>query len=274
MTEVSAVIHDQLDRIVLAVYLGYAELGVYHLNYCVAQYLGALLATSFNSAFNPFANQIYDASGASEYRMRIKGTVRPLRYASAAIIAGIFAFGSDVVRLMVSGDKARPDIFVIVATTFALLPLAGVLTYGLALRKKANILLVTLLISCAVNLGVNLFLVPRIGVIGAAYATAVSFGSLWLTRLALTPKETIPVESSMDFVKPAISGLVTCMIVMSLDARLSNVVLRLGVGGLVFAVVFSGLAFFLDRELREQMLALSGRILRQQAWRRYPFAER
>ncbi len=265
MTEMASVIHDQLDRIVLVVYLGYVELGVYHLNYSVAQYLGVLLATSFNPAFSPFANQIYDTFGPSEYCRRIKVMFRPLRYASAAILAGVFAFGPDVVRIMISREKARPDIFIIVAATYALMPMAGVLTYGLSLLKKAKTQLITLLASCVINLGANIFLIPRLGVVGAAWATAISFSALWLTRLALTPKETIPLESAMDFVKPAIVGLVTCGTVVVLQVRFNNVVLRLGTGGLVFAVVFCGLALSIDGEMRQQALTMACKLWRRLA---------
>jgi len=253
LTEISSVLHDQLDRLIIAWYLGYVDLGVYHLNYSVAQYVGVVMASSFNPAFAPFANHLYDRSGAAEYRKQVSRISRLLLYATAAVLAGVWVFAPDLVPLFVGRDKARPDLFIIVACTYALAPLAGLLTYGLSLCKRTDVLLGTLVASCTVNLGVNLFLIPRIGVMGAAYATAASFLTLWLSRLAYTPRHTIPLDQLRGLFQPGLVAFTACITTRHLLVPLSAPILRLGVGGLLFMTVFCVLTFLLDRPLADEV---------------------
>jgi O-antigen/teichoic acid export membrane protein len=253
LTEVSSIVHDQLDRLLLAYYLGYVELGVYHLNYSVAQYLGAVMASSFNPAFAPYANHLYDQCGPMEYRQRIAAIVHPLLYVTAAILAGICAFAPDVVPLFIGTDKARPDLFVIIAFTYALAPLAGTLTYGLALRKKAGVLLGSLVASCVVNLCVNVLLIPRMGLTGAAYATAASFCALWITRLAVTPRGTIPVDRLTSLLRPALIALAAYAVTMGVRAQFGLPMLRIASGGLCFGVVFCSLTLLLDPRIVDSL---------------------
>ena len=163
------------DRYVLKALAGPAEVGVYDLAARLAGLLNVLVVQSFGQAFAVLGMKALAEPGAAPFYRR---TVR-LYVALAGWAALALSLGAYDAALVLSGDAdytgAEPMV----------LPLAlGFLAYGLyivfantlyaagATRAVAG----TLVAAVAVNLGLNVLLVPVAGGVGAALATLVAYG--------------------------------------------------------------------------------------------------
>ncbi len=67
--------------------------------------------------------------------------------------------------------------------------LGGIVTAGLLLHKRTMTILTLNLIALVVNVILNLFWIPRFGVMGAVYATFVSFMALLIAKYRFCPRE-------------------------------------------------------------------------------------
>lgn len=264
LSELASVIHDQIDRLLLRAYLPFSAVGLYTLNYSVAQYPGALLASGFSAAFSPVANRTYDSHGAPAFTARAREALRPLLYLAAATLAALIGVSTELLTLVVGNDKASPIVFLWIAATYLMTPAAVALTYGLTLRRRVRALLTTTLLSAAINVSANVLLIPTHGIQGAAIATAISFVFLWGTRLLLTPRELVPLKEVGDVMRPLSAGLVAVSTIWLLDLARLPPQAAVVVGSLTAIGVVGIMGTLFDRELRRQcrakLTAVVGRV--------------
>lgn len=174
------------DRRILDLFVSRAELGIYQLGYTFGA--GVKFALSaFEPAWQPF---VYA-------RIREKDAPRTLaRVASwsfAAFVAVGLAFAvlsRELVRLMTPRNHA----FWAAAPVVPVVTLAYVFhgafllgSVGIAIRKKARYYPLITGVAAAVNVAANFLLIPRLGILGAAWATVLSYAlmagmGLWISQ--------------------------------------------------------------------------------------------
>lgn len=124
----------------------------------------------------------------------------------------------------------------------------AVLAAGLFLHKKTARTSVAALVAAAANLGLNLLLVPHMGILGAAVATAIAYTGLLVALCVMSFRLlpfALPWGALLRF--SLISALMYASIAwIELGQPLWTLVARVGVG----AAVFAGLALGVDRRTR------------------------
>jgi O-antigen/teichoic acid export membrane protein len=156
-----------------------AAVGIYSFGYLIGQGV-ALVAISFNAAWVPF----WYARGDGERGPRL------LREATTLVMGGltalavaVAAFAPELTRLLATrrwGDEALGAIDVTVIVTFASLiyGLYFMLVSTIFLRRRTAALPLITLAAGLTNLTVNLLLIPRLGITGAAWATLAGYAML------------------------------------------------------------------------------------------------
>lgn len=168
---------DRSDRFIIAHFLGDAAVGRYSTHYA----LGSLLTFLFGplqTTLIPRVNQMWDEDA--------KGAVRTLEtsmrvYVLVALpgIAGIGALAEPVLAVMTSKEVAEGS------RLSTLLIAAGVATWGFSIlvssvfyaNKETKIVSLYTMLTAALNLGLNVLLVPRIGVLASGLVTFVSYAA-------------------------------------------------------------------------------------------------
>jgi len=159
------------DRLILQHYRPLSEVGIYSLAYSFGS-LMLLLTVSLSQVWSPL---FFEASRA--------GQIDTLRETSSSLIAGLTAIAC------VGAVIARPVIHAFLDARYAaaasLVPLilAAYLMnsfyYLFELQafqqKRTTIVAVVTLFACAINVGANIWLIPRWGVFGAAFATIAAY---------------------------------------------------------------------------------------------------
>ena len=166
------------DRWLLGILLGLAAapalaaIGVYSLGYQLG-YAIALVAVSVNAAWLPFVYRVGNGP-AGPGIVREATTIFVAGYFTLAAAVAILA--PDLVALVAPPDWAEAaDITVIVAFASAVNATGLMLASGIYLVRDTRRMPLLTAIAAAVNVGLNVLLIPRAGIIGAAWATLAAY---------------------------------------------------------------------------------------------------
>lgn len=187
-------IQNLADRRILAAFVSRADVGLYHQGYTLGA--GVKFALSaFEPAWQPF---VYAGIGKPDARLML---ARVVTYAWAVFLGLGLVFavlGRELLQALTPFNHdfwaAAPVIPVVVlAYLFHGAFLLG--SVGIAISKRARYYPVITAVAAAVNLAGNLALIPRFGMLGAAWATVLSYavtaglGFLFSQRLYPIPLE-------------------------------------------------------------------------------------
>jgi O-antigen/teichoic acid export membrane protein len=165
--------YSKIDTPLIALLRGPAEAGVYYAGYGVM--FGAL---SFSG---PFTRAAIPEMARAQARGGDGGMPQTLRVSllgaamGCVLAAGIAAAASELLgfvygRAFMSGGQALAVLSLSLAATFA----STVLQQRLVVDDRQRILTVMAVVAAVTNVGLNLLLIPRVGIVGAAWATVTS----------------------------------------------------------------------------------------------------
>lgn len=255
-----------VDRLLLPLYgISLGDRGLYAVANRLASAL-SLLTTPFQNAWGPLSLAIRDDAEA------------PRTYARVLTYFAVIGLGLALALGLFAGEILAILAFLIGKADYvAAAPYVPVLSYyvvangatvavgvGVYLAKRTDVLGWTTLVGAATNLALNLALIPRFGVWGAAWATALGYGLVPLTLyLAAQRIHPIPYEPWRLLATLAIQGglLFAGVQIRSgsawLDATLKLGLLLVYIGLLVLVrVLRPGEAHFLLGVLRRPRAAL------------------
>jgi O-antigen/teichoic acid export membrane protein len=166
------------DRFVIAPLLGDAEVGAYAAGYQVAARILDIIFAWGSAAIMPLLLAAYERGGAKEV-MPIARDGYAVRLGIGAPAAVGIALLAEPICTILIGENLRDRAIAIVPW----IALAGLFTgmcdyfsEAFVLSKKALERALLMLVPTILNLGLNIILLPRIGLMGAVYATVAAYG--------------------------------------------------------------------------------------------------
>ena len=160
------------DRFVMTRYLPLPEIGVYSMGVSFGL-IEKIALGAFESAWAPF----YYATAREPDARRVFSTVTTYGVAALALMtAGLSAIASDLLDLVTGGQYVS-------AAGVVTWTAVGVFFYGVYLLTSIGLNItahtryypVSTAIGAAVNIGLNVWLIPRFGIIGAAWANGAAY---------------------------------------------------------------------------------------------------
>ena len=164
------------DRYVLNYYAGAAVVGVYSAGYNVAEKLIRLFSEVVMRAVLPVVVETFEKGSEEQAWILLHNLLAIYLVVMSPVALGIAAVADDFVRVFFQPyfwSTAR--IMPWVAAGAFCLGVTRYLNKPFELKEKTSWLLYVTIFASVVNVGINLVLVPRIGVMGAAYATLISY---------------------------------------------------------------------------------------------------
>lgn len=167
------------DRYILKLLANYKEVGLYDLGYRVAGIINVFLVQSFSLAFLPQAYKFFGEEGDKRYFSKM------LTYFVLVLCwtgLGISFYGEEAIKILALNPDFWPAYKVIPIIVFAFI-FSGAKTVtniGLFLKNKTQYVALNTIIAALLNIGLNFALIPEYGMMGAAYATLISFFVLFL----------------------------------------------------------------------------------------------
>ncbi|MEP6907563.1 MAG: oligosaccharide flippase family protein, partial [Pseudoxanthomonas sp.] len=191
VNEIATVLLISIDRIMLKGMLDdFAVVGIYTIGYSLALQVSMLMHAALSESFIPVANRTYETEGPAGVRALKSKVLFPMVYASIGVGVAIWCVGSEAVQAISGADKALSGpVFAWIGMIYALYPLFDIAGYGLLLHKRSMTVLYLTFCVAALNISLNFWLIPTIGMMGAVYATAASYALLGVSIYALCPRD-------------------------------------------------------------------------------------
>lgn len=173
-------ISDSSDRYILEFFWGASVIGVYAISYKIPSII-SILSTILTSAWQISA---VDDFGSEESRDFFSDVYQ--KYASVYVMAasGIILFIKVIAKILFSGEfyeAWKYAIVLMVAVVFQ--ALNGFLGIIYAASKKTKTIFITTVLGAGSNIVLNILMIPKMGALGAAVATMISYMVVWITRL-------------------------------------------------------------------------------------------
>jgi O-antigen/teichoic acid export membrane protein len=257
VNEIATVALISIDRVMLKWMLDdYAIVGIYTIGYSLAIQVSIFMSASLSESFLPVANRLYATDGAAAVRALKAKVLLPMTYASIGIAAAIWSVGSEVLGAVSGPDKvASGPVFAWIGALYALYPLFEIGGYGLLLHKRTMVVLRLTLVAAAINIGLNLALIPALGMMGAVYATAVAYGFLGIAMCALCPRDLLQLPDARSLVIAlASAALFLAAIDISGLFGLASAWPRLFTAGGLWLVLYVVPVVLVDRRMRAMLL--------------------
>ncbi|MEO0548691.1 MAG: oligosaccharide flippase family protein [Pseudomonadota bacterium] len=172
------------DRFLIALFLGEAAVGEYAAGYGVADKTVLLICSWAAIAASPLIMAAYETGGRDAAREEARGLISTLLLLGVPAAAGIAMVAEPLAEVLIGEDVRAGATTIIPWIAFAGL-LNGLLAHYFSevfqLAHKTLQLTLLMLIPAGLNIALNLILIPNYGLMGAVFATLISYGAGVLT---------------------------------------------------------------------------------------------
>jgi O-antigen/teichoic acid export membrane protein len=189
--ELTSVVFGFADRLMLRGLTGdLHDVGVYTIGQGLAIAVSTVVGATLAQAFTPTAVRLYESEGPAAVvdlkRRMLDVWLMAVSVGSALLLCA----GGDFMVLMAGPDKAGSGpVFVTVALAMIWYSLLDIAQYGMLLQRRAARHLSITLVATLLKLALNVPLILRFGVMGAAWASVASYAVLaWLQYRQCPPE--------------------------------------------------------------------------------------
>ena len=238
-------IYFRADALLLSVLKDSEEVGIYGVAYRFYEMTVPFPAFFLAPVFPLMSAAAVSVAGPAEFVGLLQRSFDVLVIAAAGIVALAVPLAPDLVRLVAGhefADSALPLRILMVGAAFSFL--ASLFIYALIALDRQRLVLLLTLVALAVNLGLNLALIPRYGYTAAAAIATGTQGVIVVGALYLVFRYTQFVPGVRVLARTAAAGgaVLATLIVLP-----TPFVVSLAVGGLLYALLL--VALRVDREL-------------------------
>lgn len=189
LSELSSIVLAFSDRYLIQWFAGTERLGIYVAGYTLGMYIADLVRQPLQQAVMPVYLRLFAEQGEKATADFIRDATGYAALAALPVFAGFLAVREDLVVLAASAKYRE-------AAAIAPWVLGSVLLYGCQplfaagfyLRRRTVLFSGIILAGGAANIAVNLWLIPRFGIAGAAWSTAGSYVAVTLAMAAASQR--------------------------------------------------------------------------------------
>lgn len=238
------------DRFLLKYFCDLQEVGIYSLGYKFAMVLGMLIGQPFYQVWSPHMFSIAKTKDAPRTYSRIfTYFVFVLVFAGL----GLSVLIKDILKIMVTPKFFEAyKVVPIVVIGYIFYQVYYLLPIGIHLEKKTKWLAAIVTFAASVNVVLNWFLIPRYGMMGAAWVTAVSFLCLPVTTYFISRRYYFIHYEFKRIALILFSAVTLYLFANSIDTRnvFLSIALKTGLV-LLFPVVLYVVRFYHAEEIRK-----------------------
>ena len=175
LSEYSNLLIQSGDRYVLRIFNSVSMVGLYTFGYQIAGILQTALVTPLKQALQPIVLKQEEDPEAIRHFLRVGATYFYLIGCATCLLISLF---SQEILMLFARKEAFWGAWVIVPIiTYSYVQhgLGNFVGWGMGLMKKSFHISGTVLVAASVNIGLNFLFVPRWGMLGAAFATVLSY---------------------------------------------------------------------------------------------------
>jgi O-antigen/teichoic acid export membrane protein len=184
VSAVSYRVTELADRYILHFLMDDRAVGVYSFYGTVANALPALLSATLSAMLVPRVIQAWHAGDLARYRSSLRaltfGTLGMVALTVPLVFGAVAMLQSYLMRPEYLAGLPTFAVLLLSTAVAAAAQLPGVVLYA---RRADVTLLLAVLLGAVTNTALNFLLIPRLGMIGAAWATALAYAAMGLFQL-------------------------------------------------------------------------------------------
>jgi O-antigen/teichoic acid export membrane protein len=230
------------DRFLLAVFLDEAAVGAYHAGYSIANRTLDVLFLWLGTAGQPALVMALERGGRDRLTTAAREQLSTFLLIGLPAAAGVALVARPLAQVLI-GEDLRADAVAVTPWIALSALLYGLTAYyfgqAFTLGRKTTALLGAMAIPALFNVVLNLILVPRFGLIGAAWATTASFGIGLVATLALG-RRVLPLPMAWESLARcglATAGMAVVVAALPAIGGFPELILKAGAGGAVYAAL-------------------------------------
>lgn len=231
------------DRFFLQHYLGAESVGLYSVAYDLTQQSLIVILTIVHLAAYPMAVKAFEEGGVEKAKEQLRQNALLLFGVALPASTGFALLAPDIVSLMLGEDFRNTAKIIMPWIAFSTLLLGLKEFYfdiAFHLTKQTKLQLLANGVAAICNIILNIILIPKIGIIGAVYATVVAYAigiamSIWLGRRVLR----VPVVWD-DLGRLLVATMAMAVAVFWVPKRegWGDLILQVAIGSSVYVLVF------------------------------------
>lgn len=247
--EISWVVLDSGDRFFIQHYLGAQSLGYYAAAYGIAIYLQDVIMAPLQLALFPICMKVWNSEGKKATQDFLSRSLDHFMLAAVPVVCIAIVTSRDVIVLLAS--KKFQQAHSLLPYLVIGLVLSAVTIYfrpGLLIHKRASKIAASTFYASVLNVALNVALLPRIGLLGAAIATMVSYAGI-VVFLAYQSLRVLPYKLGLAaFMRYAVVGGVVAWIAAQLPVEIP--LLSAIVKASLIAVLYPAILCVIDANVR------------------------
>ncbi len=175
--ELATMILSSGDRILVQHYLGAEAVGYYSAAYNMASYIGESLMVPINLALFPLYMKIWVSDGKVATQEFLSNATGNFLVLAIWVVSVVSITSRDAIVFLGSAKLAAAGALLPILTVgLVVYALHIFLTAGLLIYKQTAVLAKLIAVSAALNMALNVALLPTVGLKGAAFASVVGYG--------------------------------------------------------------------------------------------------
>lgn len=242
LSMIMALVVSSTDRLMIAGLLGDASAGVYHAGYSLSNRTLDVLFIWLGMAGGPAAVAAFERGGLDALRRQAREQASLILLICVPAAAGLAMVARPLAEIMV-GEQMRQGAAHVTPWIALSGFFAGVATHyffqAFTLARRTGLVLVALTIPAALNVALNLVLIPRFGLDGAMWAAAASYAS-GAAAAFLLGRRVMPLPiplATLGKVLLATTGMAAAVLSLPASGGLAELAVKAVTGGAVYAVL-------------------------------------
>ena len=250
-SNVSSWVVDSSDKYVISIFLGSAAVGCYSPGYALGSIL-LMFLSPFAVLLPTILPEYYESGNMGEVNKYMKYSMKYYLLLTVPAAVGLSVLSKSLLLSITTFDIAQNGFFItpFVALGAIFMGVYGITNNILILEKNTMILGKLWIFVALLNLILNIFIIPYIGILGAAIATLLSYAFAFIVT-AIKSKEymSLPFEHSSSlkiFLASAIMGLIVYMIN---PIGIFNIILVSIFGAIIYFIIIFALKTISKKEI-------------------------
>ncbi len=248
-----------MDITMLGYFTNAKVVGLYHPAVRTAGLMKTVLL-AFLSIFSPMMARMYNKGLVDEYSRLYRMVVRWITTVSLPISMLLIFFPTKFMLLFGGEYLPASDVLIILTVSTFILSVVGASGAALTMTNHPKMNLWNSIIALAVNFILNIFLIPRYGIMGAAVATFSASVILAFLRIIEVQIILKIHPFNLKYTKAIIAGIILATILLVIRPVLMpmHTILSLMIAGIVTTLIYCGVLWVLgfDDDDREVISAI------------------
>lgn len=173
------------DRYMIGYFMQSEDVGIYTAAYTLT-HVTSLFISPLRTVLLPTISKSYDNGNIAKTRTYFKYSLKYLLMLTIPTTFGLSVLASPLLRILTTAEFASGSLVIpFVAFGLLIFEFYQICLYVFYLEKKTYWVLRLLILSALLNIGLNLLLIPHLGIVGAAVATLIAYTVLAIITVVI-----------------------------------------------------------------------------------------